>query len=298
MMRWLVVILPTITLLLFYQNCGDVQLTPPTAKADVYFRMTGEFCTSVQNPGYSLQEFYVVNLTARASRFSGKFLVDSDMDGIPDEEEVTYGFDPQNRRTHSILDIVCLEAGAVYCDQGVTGQFLSFGLQDIDTEGGGTGLTGWDQDQDKIPDFLELLYGTLINGMDGDISSSGHSTDTNIMQIKKGLAPRSTLDESINSSFYTLVKTRLAETSCAYGQRYEFQIEQLPLLQTAAFTSSVPEESYLDHTAGENVILFLVVSVSSGGQQEVSYVVKRVNYNDPQVTISVLPEDFKLIDQL
>lgn len=288
---------------LFYQNCGqDIQLNSPEVVSKKSFRLQGNFCPSVDAANtYSLQEFYVLNLTARTSRYSGRFLADSDMDGVADVEEVQYGFNPLLRRTYSILDSICLDAGSVNCQQTAPASFLTFGLMSNDLKVvPSPGVRGYDQDQDHIPDFVEILFGTLINQADGDISSDDINDGlTNIDEIKLGLAPRSNLDRNLSETFYTkVVDHRLDQAvDCANGQPgYSFKLQQLPLLDTLEFSSV--DESYLNHAEGENLILFLVVSVTSNGVQEISYALKAISIQTPEVDIQISPLDFKNINQL
>jgi hypothetical protein len=288
--------------ILLYQNCGqEVSLVSPKPSNDVFFRMGGSFCPSVDAiNNYSLQEFYILNLTARASRYNGQFLADSDIDGISDVEELQYGFDPVVRRTNGILDSICLDAGATNCDQVVLGDFLTFGLMTSDLESvQSPGVIGFDQDEDHIPDFVEILFGTLINQADGDVSSDDiNDGKSNITEIKMGLAPRSILDRGVSETYHTKVINQRLDSSviCANGQPgYSFRLQQLPLLDTLAFTSL--DEPYLNHAAGDNLIMFLVVSVTAGGVQEISYALKNVNVSNQQVEVEVTPNDFKNINQ-
>jgi hypothetical protein len=288
-------------LVLGYQNCGDVSLSNKEASqggAASFYKVTGDFCTSLDpTRSFSLQHFYVLNLTARASRVTGRFTADSDMDGISDEEEVNmFGLNPLRRRTFGLLDSVCAEAGLVGCDV-VEGDALTLGLKTSDLENQlNSGVYGEDQDQDGIPDLVELLFGTLVNFPDADVASSGPSREKNVIQIKKGMAPRTPLDDQVMpDSLKIQVEYGLnGDLDCGAGNdAYSFQVGRLPVLPTLAFSSS--DEPYLSHEANVNMILFLVVSVSSNGNQEISYVLRPIQYPGSSVNIQIQKDDFRLI---
>lgn len=290
------------TVLVGYQNCGDIKVAPPPIEApSTYLKVGGSFCPSIQRvDAFSLQEFYALNLTARSSRFSGLFQPDSDADGVSDFDETDrFDLDPDNRRTFGTLDSVCVEAGLIGCNPGNSGSALTFGLRTIDLENQfNSGVYGEDQDQDRIPDFVELLFGTLVNSPDSDISSDSPGGESNIDEIKKGLAPRSILDDSLSDKFWVKAIPRLDDSvDCGTVMNgYSFDIAQLPLVETRPFSSE--DEPYLNHAANENLILILLVSVKDSGQQEISYVLRRVPLAPGQVGIDVKPEDFKLINNL
>lgn len=289
-------------LLVNYQNCGNVRVQPQASlPPPSYLKVGGSFCPSIQaDDPYVLQEFFAVNLTARASRFSGKFLADSDMDGIADiEEEEDFSLDPLNRRTMGVLDSVCVEAGMIGCNPGNPGEFLSFGLKTIDLiDQGNSGVYGVDQDQDRIPDFVELLFGTSVNVADADVSSDLPGGESNISEIKKGMAPRSPLDQNLSDAFKIKLNSSLdLSFGCgASSEGYSFRVAQLPMVETLAFSSV--DEPYLNHAANENVVLFLVVSVRANGEQEVSYALRKVPLAPGQVDIEVSAPDFEIINPI
>lgn len=296
----MIVALFSLVLIVVFQNCGNVKVEQPSIPApQQFFSVSGSFCPS--NSGaqtFLLQEFYIVNLTTKVSRFSGRFLADSDMDGLPDIEETEdFSLNPTSRRTNGILDAVCLDAGLVGCTPSGAGNFVSFGLKDVDVENQYlSGAYAQDQDQDKIPDFLEILFGTLVGTQDGDVSSDSPGGETSIEQIKKGKAPKSTLDNTLpeaqQTSYQTQYSTQVACPNSTNG--YQFSLDQMPLLPTLAFSST--DESYLNHAENENLILFMVVSVTNGGAQKISYVLKKISYDNPLVTITLAPTDFVTID--
>lgn len=301
-LKTLTFILIITAVLVGYQNCGNVRVGPKEVELpSTSFAIAGSFCPSTQRDvAFVLQEFYAINLTARASRFSGKFLADSDMDGISDKEEVEmFSLDPIRRRTRGILDTVCVDAGLIGCDPGIAGDPLTFGIKSIDVENQfNSGVYGEDQDKDKIPDFVELLFGTLVNVADGDISSDNPGGESNRNEIKKGLAPRSTLDQSLNQTFQvSVVPTLNLDLDCgASSEGYSFQVDRMPLSETLAFTSS--DEPYLNHVRDENVILFLVVSVKANGDQEISYALRKVPLKGLVQNIDLQPDDFRMISEL
>ena len=159
---------PIVSLLLFFQNCGNVKLNANKVDDSSAGTIEGSFCSSLRTSDPStVLSFYVANFTARVNRANGLLEADSDMDGIPDniEDGTAYtnlGYSSTNRRSFGgILDRMCADQGSISCDGSgdlgvVTPGFVNSDLS-IFNFGAGS-VPGVNSDNDLIPDFIEYLF--------------------------------------------------------------------------------------------------------------------------------------------
>jgi hypothetical protein len=142
-------------------------------------------------PTLNLDRFMVINRNARldSSTGSGQFIIDSDADGIGDDEEATLGTNPSavdsdgdffDDRVEQLLgtdptvaDHVCLQNDQVDSDGD--------GLIDCEELSLGFDPLQWDTDGDGMPDYLEIIYRTnpLQKDADDDLDQDGLSNIRN-----------------------------------------------------------------------------------------------------------------------
>ncbi len=120
---------------------------------------------------YWLAEVLAVNLSARYSA-DGRLLIDSDMDGLPDELERRIGTDPYDRDTDGdgysdLFEYRFREHGFDPLDPSVPRvpcsddtDYTGDGLKYCEEAWLGTDPRNPDTDGDRIPDWVELLFGT------------------------------------------------------------------------------------------------------------------------------------------
>ena len=151
---------------------------------------------------YRSNKIYAVNMTA--TKVGAVIKRDSDADGIPDDEEASYGGDPYN--AHSIvpgvLDGVCKIIGSkelcqkerdkIVCDPAKVNKF---GISDCDVKilkldklAVRPELAGIDSDDDGIPDIVEILKGTSPINPDGYLDFDNDGLN-NLQEISAGLDP-------------------------------------------------------------------------------------------------------------
>lgn len=147
---------------------------------------------TLKNVSFKIDDFYAVNLNAIPDE-SGRWLADSDMDGLTDAREVALGLDPLNPRSGiddhgSCLDGLRVQYGCrtVGCDAAVDRD--GDGLNDCEELTLGTNSTRRDTSGDGIFDYLKVLkgFGPLIDARDAD-SNSDSFTDQ--VAFKFGLSP-------------------------------------------------------------------------------------------------------------
>lgn len=245
--------------IVFYQNCGDVSLTSPVPAVKVQ-KLRGAFCGSHEaGDTFRIIDFYIINLNGRIGN-DGVFSADSDADGLLDSKEAQlqslgYAYQPLNRRTFGILDGLCYIKSSINCQSAGSPAVISLGLFDTDF----AGMTGIDSDEDGILDLVEILFQTSVLQAD-DIPSDGDDLD-NYEEIHVGRNPNSDADSATGSQFllnyqyYPIGQTE----ACPENQvSYEFEVFNLPLADTSAFSSL--EEPRLNHEAGENIFMIYYIS--------------------------------------
>lgn len=123
--------------------------------------------------------------------------IDSDGDGLPDDKEALYGFDPKNARSNdACLDSLMTEPSfksrceSLYvsklCDPRLDSD--GDGLNECEELTIGTDPYDFDTDGDGIPDSIEVLYGMNPLSDDSKADSNGDGL-TNLMNLGKGLNP-------------------------------------------------------------------------------------------------------------
>ncbi|NUN05295.1 MAG: hypothetical protein HUU57_06000 [Bdellovibrio sp.] len=145
-------------------------------------------------------------ITLTTLRRQDQLLVDSDMDGVPDSEEVKLGWDPQSPRSlnvSGVLDGICDRLGGVpaceakrssiVCDPN---KLNSFGLSDCDYKMLSLDKLpkkseddwGVDSDRDGMPDYVEIIKGSnpAVADMTSDPDGDGVA---NLEEIQKGTDP-------------------------------------------------------------------------------------------------------------
>ena len=164
-----------VVLIFYFQNCSNVNIsTPPVVVASKapLGKIGANICPSLSANGknyrFKLKQAYVLNLTSLPVRDA--LAIDSDMDGISDLDETLNGFDPVNRRSFGMLDIVCLKTGGAggctpapgCADTALTPGITGCDLAYFKAANGSGRMTGLDTDNDFVPDLFELLRSSNI----------------------------------------------------------------------------------------------------------------------------------------
>jgi len=290
-----------------YQNCSQISLVPHKTEFSVTAKADAEICPTLSDRGldeqFEIAQLFILNLTAIPTR--GELLPDSDIDGVPDQEEAGTGLSPTNPRTHGVLDSVCRRTGSCTPDPTCTGKKLFPGLTDCDLMAAGApksgGWTGLDTDQDSIPDFIELIRGTDPLQPDADISSA----DDGIPNIAKILNWSDPLSNTPSRSVDVIQYKPEDTSTVCHGSSFlrKVSIQQLPLVHTLeyhgdpVFQSATGQIIDFSHKADENVIGFIVVSAPSigSGGREYYFASIKVSYGAPYLNFSLKQNDFIFI---
>lgn len=219
-----------------------------------------------------------VNLNARLRQ--GQLVVDTDGDGLTDEEELRKGFDPLNPRTFAdTLDSLCDRlGGANACQMLRSKSFCSafsfnlLGLNECDAKALGISeafdsfSTAIDSDHDGIPDYLELIFKTNPTVADS-INDTDNDGVSNQAEIARGTDPAEQEKVVLNAGDLVSLQTHFdpVSSSCADGS-YKITFDNLPLIQTKAMLNGPLE---LQHGENENVILlyYRTVPKNTGATQ-------------------------------
>lgn len=241
---------------IFFQNCSKATLeTIPSIEQIRYQRVTAKLCLDGSNQGYTIDAVAPVSLGLKP--YKNGFKLDSDYDGLTDDDEETYGFDKFNSRTFGgILDSVCfqftnsnacsnLNLKCKHIPQG-------FGLTDCDTELTGIDLAnnhptnGLDTDKDGILDYFELIRGT--NPLVADsLADPDNDQRTNFNELLQGGNPfyyETQVALSQNPQF----SARKVDDPNCQGETWEIEIKTMPWLPGKEFIkdstfASEPSES-------------------------------------------------------
>jgi alpha-tubulin suppressor-like RCC1 family protein len=261
-MKLTAAIVAAISLLLFFQNCGDVRVEsmpsapPPPQEPQAVKNINGTVCHSVaaaSDTTYRLSNFYILNLTAH--KFNGQLKADNNLDGM--------------------IDLDAVDSGG----QTVT-------------------VSDTDDDEDSIPDFIEKLKG--LNPTAPDAEKDGVDLDgvINRRELQLGTDPAFNGDEP--SIDYT-IEPAAAVSSCGDGQpAYKFVINSMLLTPNRAFSDAVNPEMYsLSHKSGENVLMVLVKLSPDDIRKPSRYITKifKIDIGNP-TTPEFKPEDFLILGEV
>lgn len=270
--RWVVIFI-LVLLPFLHQNCAKVGLEKQPIEELLAFK-TGvvSLCLKDDYAESTLESVMVLNLNL-AIRGQALY-IDSDADGLTDEEEEQFGFNYLNRRTGGrFLDKICLDVNGSSedCQNNLitcsSSSVNAFGFSECDLRALGLDqlyghpTQGVDSDKDGIADFIEVLRGTLPNESDG-LSDPDHDLVTTNLEIQRGSNPF-VYDEPFSSNYETKVRvTKLpASSACTQeqGEHWSVQIDHLPWAKTLSGYSD-SSEIYLpsggisvSRSAGTNV---------------------------------------------
>jgi len=303
-------VVPTIFL---FQNCSKVSLERPLTVESLQ-PMSGkiEICLSGALQNYTLQTSFVANLNLVNTR--GTIELDSDGDGVADSEELQYGLNPLQRRSHGkVLDKICLSlshnGNCAAMGPSCSGTSNQLGLNDCDQKALGLDLVaghpsqGLDSDRDGIPDLLEIIRGTLPNQID-NLDDPDHDLILNFEEISRGSNP-TFHDATMNSRFEVKTSTQKVSNSsptCG-GELWELSIHDLPWIATdSAFqdSSSVSAPGLsLSRAKGSNVGVVILKLVPRPGQSGYARVMYRpLLLNSSTSTIDGSLADFHLAGEV
>ncbi len=223
-----------------------------------------DFCQYANSPiqtEYQTSEFNIVNLTAVVK--DQRLLADSDMDGVPDKDDPN----PTNARSNSaeLLDGVCkMLNGDFNCKKPATcrkEKLTPLRLNECDQAALSiAGSDGLDYDQDRIPDYIEILRSTLPNSNDAFNNLDGDSMN-NLQEIHVGRqvdAPDDAISEKILQHWSIARMTN--DDMCPVNQKqYQIKLNQLATVPTEKYTD--PDDGKdgallkFSHAKNENVFL-------------------------------------------
>jgi len=302
-------------ILLSYQNCGDVGIKPAEeslASRQPLGEVKATICPSLslrgQTSQFRISQAYLLNLSS--TLYQGRFLVDSDADGVSDTQEQTLGMNPTLRRSRGLLDSVCLRTGTCTLPPtGCSNQPISPGLTDCDLQPfsppAGAGVyQGFDSEQVGIPDLIEFLRGT--NPILPDANAHNDSDDIpNIVEIQTGHdVSNIRMTESRHRLSYN---TRtISETCNGIQNLIEMRVENLPLVETLAvtddkvYTHSSGRQIDFSHLAGENIIAFVYIAepMLGSGPKEMYFQIVKIHVTDSSGDFILQPDDFLFLGEI
>lgn len=248
-----------VLLLSLFQNCGKVSVSSPSSIMAANTKSgQGFICLP---DGYTLDSFFITNLNAKAS--SAGLEPDTDGDGLSDNEEASYGFNPKERRSAGkVMDAICHDL-----DYGVScsGFNLScnlqqsvLGLNECDLLALNLNQTiqigaGIDSDKDGIPDYLEIRINSFpnlndaFNDLDFDQSNS-------IQEAEFGTSVRNSNNNILKINTMQISKTKLQSTAKCTGEYWKIDILNLPTVAVEKFTDTGTGQSF-SHEMNENLVM-------------------------------------------
>lgn len=250
----------------------------------------------------TVKRFFAFNRNVHVR--DGKMLLDSDGDGIPDDDEIALGLDPTNPDTDGdgLMDGVELKMGLdpktpnVIENCNPTLDSDGDRLNDCEERVLGTDSCVGDTDGDGIPDLVEVLSGTNPL-LPEDLRDDDRDGITNVDELLAHTDP-----ESADLAFaqaraygYTLTPT----TSTTDGRAcYDLTAQNISLMPTL----QRPNPPYADIPAGQNdVYLYFEAGRQDDphGPGVSGLVIQQFLYNppadrSPAGTIQVTPDDFAL----
>lgn len=305
MKKSLFLIIVTIPILFFYQNCAEVPLQKDLPGEEPYYgKGQGEICLSGPYANYTVDSFYVVNLNIGFKE--DKLVLDSDADGLSDGDESALGFDPLKRRSSGgILDSLCSSlTGTNSCEVirpgGCTETPNMLGLTDCDYRSLNLHSLyshpqqGLDSDKDGIPDLVEILRGTNPNIRD-ETDDTDRDQILNSNEILRGTNP---IYSDRNASVLTRVLASISKTSstsCAGGEVWKINIDQIPFVRIPEFVDTTDSSNpvgalSLSHAKNENVILIylkLRPQVGQSGNPMILFKALKINADIPEFVLDV-----------
>ncbi len=289
----------------FYQNCAEVPLQKEMPGEEPYYgKGSGEICLRGPYANYTVDAFYVVNLNIGFR--DDKLVLDSDADGLSDEDEVVRGFNPVNRRSSGgILDSLCSSlTGTNNCESirsgGCTETPNMLGLTDCDYRALSLHTLyshpqqGLDSDKDGIPDIVEILRGTNPNIRD-ETDDTDRDQVLNSVEILRGTNP---IYSDRNASVLTKVIASVSKTTtttCSGGESWTVHIDQIPFVRIPEFSDSTDASNpvgalSLSHAKNENVVLIylkLRPQVGQSGNAQVLFKGLKISADVPEFTLDV-----------
>ena len=269
---------------------------------------------------YKLKFLFAYNYSALPGEESLR--IDSDADGLSNDDEARYGTDPLKRDTDedglsdfyeiaistpdvvydpTVYDGVC---GSVFMnDSGGWLNSDSDGLNDCEETIKGTNIMAFDTDFDGIPDGIEFVAGS--NPFHEDDNQDSDFDDTfDWLEIKKHTNVLAN-DPILRSNYgyvYDVENTGIitleTQTETAFMRRYEYDISNIHLVDTRI--DSRPGE-YADNVtrAGDNLIKLFFAQVpeddpTSAPIFRVAEIV--INFDKKLTDLVVTPEMFRLIE--
>lgn len=264
-------------LIIAFQNCGDVSISSKQpinleSKSPVPHSVDIDLCLTAapdDNKLYDIQsDSYplIVNLTAIPSK--GSYIADTDMDGLPDDLELT-PFLVDSDHSISLIDILCYQAGT--CPATCTDTTaVQIGLNKCDVLSF-TNVNGYngayDSDGDGVPDYLEIIRGSdpiksvqQISPGDSDPDQDGRN---NLEEIRDQTDPN--YKDTAPSMFRpTVNRIYSAKPGCPAGTlHYQISVSDQPFVQVGEFTDTNPFINHgktlsRSHAKDENVIMVYV----------------------------------------
>ncbi|WP_291317162.1 hypothetical protein [Desulfuromonas sp.] len=243
--------------------------------------------------------------------------VDSDGDGLPDEEEVLYGSDPNladsdgdglgdyfevkmSSPGHE-LDPLVQDSPCDLAPGGVWPDTDDDGLTDCEEYVKGTNRRIVDTDRDGIPDGIEFLTGTnpleVQYTTDSDFDGSEDWLEvqrhTNVLSNDPKIRERYSYNYDIVDN--GLVPIEQGSSMPSYVREYNFHISNIDIMDTAGFED---EEGVVLRPEGDNRLRFYVAEVPEDNPDSppvfrMAEIV--VNMNDEGRNIVLTPADFELM---
>jgi len=241
--------------------------------------------------------------------------VDSDGDGLTDEEEELYGTDPTLKDSDfdgfsdffeikvsspgHVLDP--LDASDSICDEGAIGIDSDYdGMSDCEEYVKGTQRLNPDTDLDGIPDGIEFLTGTnpleiqsnTDTDFDGVLDWLEVQRHTNVTSNDPKIQDRNGYSYDIQDG--GLVEIDQGTEMASHVRMYNFNVSNIDLADTLEY---VTEDGTLWHE-GDNLIRFYLAEVPEDRPDtppvfRMAEVI--VNIDDPERTITLTPGDFILL---
>ena len=241
-------------------------------------------------------------------------LLDSDGDGLSDEEELVYGSDPTMRDTDNdgLSDYMEKQISSpgnekdptVFdspCDLGAATQWPDTdadGLTDCEEFVQGTKRRIADTDYDGMPDYIEHLMGTSpIEQQDTDDMDFDGSVDWKEVHHHTNVQSNDPIIQERYSYQYDIVDRGLitlnqGTQSESYVREFSINVSNIHILD------SKPRTDILEYTQGDNFIQLYIAQVPSD-QPDSTPIFRRatvtVNINDPDKNVVITPSDFELI---